>query len=112
VDTLDADDVTHGDGAPDALLSLMTAGKAIALEFCGAEDDAGQPMVIVETEAETFALTTEQSFELALVLAELARRQSLTSSEGRHLFDTLLAMVETINAVLSDLIGAGGETVH
>lgn len=111
MDTLDADDVTYGDEAPSALLALMSAGQTPSYLIAGGEDDEGQPMVIVETEAETFALDPQQAIGLLPDLARMAM-QAPQTIVGEATAELLLGIGDSINAVLTDLIGAGGETVH
>lgn len=111
MDLLDSNDVTQGEEAPMALLALMTAGNAFSLLIAGGEDDEGQPMVIIEAETETFALDPEQAVDLLPILARMALKAPRTEM-GDEVAKLLTEIGDSIHAVLTDLIGAGGETVH
>lgn len=108
MDTLDADDVTQGEEAHRAFLQMLRAGRGRDIEFWSAHEvDTGEPLVLVDDEAEIVAFTVQQ----ALAAAMLCSRTAMCFPKSKSA-DVLLDVSDMLHAVLTDLIGAGGETVH
>lgn len=105
---LDSNDVTQGEEAHRAFLQMLRAGRGRDIEFWSAHEvDTGEPLVLIDDEAEIVAMSVQQALAAALLLTRTAARFPKSPSA-----DVLLDVSELLGAVVADLVGSGGEMVH
>jgi hypothetical protein len=98
---VDAEDVTEGPAAFDAFVALVQGGH-VGLSVWSGEDAAGEPCVIIESEAETLALDVTQAMAAAILFTRTAHGHPNTDDAL-----TLLDLSDCLHDALRDLVGSG-----